>query len=43
MLRGMAFDYGRTYDFRIQGFYSLIFIGWTFLFLFGLAVLLDLI
>ncbi|CAD8048864.1 unnamed protein product [Paramecium primaurelia] len=43
MLRGMAFDYGRTYDFRIQGFYSLIFIGWIFLFLFGIGVLLDFI
>lgn len=43
MMRGLAFEYGKTYDLRIQGFYSLIFIGWFLLFVGALAILLELV
>ncbi|KAM3147338.1 hypothetical protein pb186bvf_000589 [Paramecium bursaria] len=43
MMRTLGFDYGKTYDFRIQGFYSLIFIGWGVLFIILLTYILGFI
>ncbi|CAD8076351.1 unnamed protein product [Paramecium primaurelia] len=41
MMRAISFDYGQTYNFRTQGFYSLCFLGFIVLIFLTLLLILD--